>query len=220
MLSPCPPAAQRQIVSIVEQGLGVDLAHMKCQLATRKGMASVMKNHGWSRNQASGVVGFHHDDTVTVLDDSWWTFLHEAIHAAGVNADRISTVVAEGLTEAIAQSLCGKKGGCSSAEHRDTYPQETGWVKETLLPAVGMSALDLGRAIIRSKNPPVTVAELIASRRPVRNMRKLVGQLRPQNKTIPSFNIVARPPRHVGAVGVLYLVVGAVLWASSRRVTP
>ena len=74
----------------------------QCHVVDQSGMSKVMSRAGWNKKDTYGVVGFHLDDNVYVLKSADWTTLHELIHTAGVNADRINRVLAEGLTELIA----------------------------------------------------------------------------------------------------------------------
>jgi len=174
---------QDEFVTRIEGALNTRMGPVSCKIVNTKGMADVMSKAGWSRNEANGVVGFQVDKDVYVLDSAPWTVLHELIHRAGVNADRISRFVAEGLTEAIA---CELKQ--SPDEHKATYPTEVAWVKGTLLPRLNMSAVELGRVIVHSDNAPREVAELMIKAKPGSSVSTLMHQLRPQANNQPSFN--------------------------------
>ena len=174
---------QDEFVTRIEGALNTRMGPVSCKIVNTKGMADVMSKAGWSRNEANGVVGFQVDKDVYVLDSAPWTVLHELIHRAGVNADRISRFVAEGLTEAIA---CELKQ--SPDEHKATYPTEVAWVKGTLLPRLNMSAVELGRVIVHSDNAPREVAELMVKAKPGSSVSTLMHQLRPQANNQPSFN--------------------------------
>ena len=182
---------QKEFISRIQAALGVRMGPVSCNVVDSAGMSNVMKSSGWNASQTAGVVGFQIRDKVYVLDSAPWTVLHELIHRAGVNSDRLSRYVAEGLTEAIAQEL-----KTSPDEHRPTYPAESKWVQGTLLPALGMSATQLGSIIAKSKNPPRELAKLMAKAKPGTNVRKLARQLRPQNQEVPSFNrgVITRVP--------------------------
>jgi hypothetical protein len=68
--------------------------------------ALVAGSAGWGRNDANGVVGFQLGQDVYVLDGAPWTTLHELVHRAGINADRLNRFVAEGLTALLRHKLC------------------------------------------------------------------------------------------------------------------
>lgn len=204
---------QGEFVTRIEGALGVSMGQVSCKIVDRSGMADVMSQSGWSRNESAGVVGFQVKDEVYVLDSAPWTVLHELIHRAGVNSDRLSRFVAEGLTEAIAMELKS-----APDEHRPTYPAEVGWVRTSLLPRLGMTAVELGRKIAQSKNPPRTLAELMVRVKPTAEVAQLEYELRPQAPNQPSFNrqghvtrgeMVASDPSM--GLGVLFLVTGAAL---------
>ena len=112
----------------IQKALGVRMPPYTCHIVDQFGMSKVMGKAGWNKSQTNGVVGFHLDDKVWVLKDAPWTTLHELIHRAGVNADRINRHLAEGLTELIASEL--KTG---PDEHRPTYPKERAWVEGFLI---------------------------------------------------------------------------------------
>lgn len=154
-----------------------------CHIVDQKEMTKVMGKAGWNKSQTKGVVGFHLDENVYVLKRAPWTTLHELIHRAGVNADRINRFLAEGLTELIASDL--KKG---RDEHRPTYPQERRGV-EKMLKKLNMSATELGSIIAKSNNPPQDIAELFISKglskKPV---ALLASELEVQRKDAPSLN--------------------------------
>jgi hypothetical protein len=159
---------------------------------------------------------------VYVRQDAPWTVLHELIHRAGVNADRLNRYVAEGLTEAIALEL--KE---DPAEHRPTYPAETQWVQGVLLPKLGMRAVHLGSILAKSSDPARTLAELLAKRDPSIDRGALSRQLaaqRPERPDIGERGSVAgagsrayRPPPPpdsdgtVGVIAAILLVSGATL---------
>lgn len=174
---------QDEFVARIEGALNVRMGRVTCKIVDGDGMAEVMSKAGWSKNQARGVVGFQVDEEVYVLESAPWTVLHELVHRAGINADRMSRWVAEGLTEAIACEL--KR---SSDEHKATYPQEVKWVRETLLPRLGMSAVELGRRLANAPNPARVLAELMAAAKPGTDVSALEYQLRPQAGGKPSFN--------------------------------
>lgn len=187
---------QDEFVRRIEGALGVSVRPVACHIVNNDGMQSVMARAGWSKNDASGVVGFQVGRDVYVLDSAPWTVLHELVHRSGVNADRLNRFVAEGLTEAIAEEL-----RTSPDEHRPTYPEETGWVKGTLLPRLGMSAVQLGAIIAQSSDPPTTLADLMLRARPGSVSRsQLVGELRPQVHERPSYNRLGHVTR--GRAGV------------------
>lgn len=174
---------EKEFVKRIENALGVPMLDYTCHIVDQKEMTKVMGKAGWSKNQTRGVVGFHLDDNVYVLKRAPWTTLHELIHRAGVNADRINRFLAEGLTELIASDL--KKG---KDEHRPTYPQERRGV-EKMLKKLNMSASELGSLIAKSNNPPQDVAELFVakglSQKPV---AILASELESQRKDAPSLN--------------------------------
>jgi len=215
---------QDEFVRRIERALGVQMKDVSCKIVDRQGMADVMAKAGWSRNESSGVVGFQIEKQVYVLDSAPWTVLHELIHRAGVNSDRLSRFVAEGLTEAIALELRE-----SADEHQPTYPTEVAWVRQTLLPRLGMTAVALGRVIARSKNAPRALAELMVRVKPGADLSALEFELRPQNPVQPSFNKnqghvtrmnfeLNQPNNPVGfdgsfGFGLLLLVAGTVLTA-------
>jgi hypothetical protein len=174
---------QDEYVGRIERALGVSMRPVSCFIVNTEGMQGVMRRSGWSANDAVGVVGFQVGTNVYVLDSAPWTVLHELVHLSGVNADRINRFVAEGLTEAIAEEL-----RTGPDEHRPTYPQETSWVKGTLLPRLRMTAVELGRIIAQSSDPPSALADLMVRAKPGVDRAKLVGELRPQVHHQPSFN--------------------------------
>ena len=174
---------QAEFVTRIQRALGVSLQGVQCRTVNTQGMTQVMQRAGWSANGTQGVVGFQFKNDVYVLDSTPWTVLHELIHRAGVNADRLSRFVAEGLTEAIAVEL--KR---SPDEHRATYPQETKWVREVLLPRLNLTAVELGRKVAKSNDPPRMLAALMVKARPSVSMATLERELQPQSKERPSFN--------------------------------
>ena len=171
----------------IQRALGADLTGTHCHVVDSDEMSSVMRRSGWSKNETNGVIGFQVGDNVYVLNSTPWTVLHEMIHKAGVNADRLNRYVAEGLTEAIAKQL--KR---SQDEHRPTYPQETAWVERTLLPKLGMTAIQLGQEIVKASDPPAALASMIAAKDPSVNESKLRRELQPQRPEQPSFNRIKR----------------------------
>jgi hypothetical protein len=174
---------QEEFIDRIEGALGVPLRPVTCSIVNEQGMANVMRRSGWSRNDATGVVGFQVGRQVYVLDSAPWTVLHELIHRSGVNADRLNRYVAEGLCEAIAEEL--RRG---ADEHRPTYPAETAWVKQVLLPRLGMTAVQLGRRVAQSKDPPRMLADLMVRAKPGADRARLIAELRPQVKDRPSYN--------------------------------
>lgn len=174
---------QDEFVKRIRGALGVTLQDVSCNIVNTAGMTQVMKRAGWSANETHGVVGFQFGKEVYVLDSTPWTVLHELIHRAGVNSDRLSRFVAEGLTEAIALEL--KRG---DDEHRPTYPKETTWVRTILLPRLNMTAVELGKQIAASSDPPRLLAGLMAQAKPGSMVASLERELQPQQAKQPSFN--------------------------------
>lgn len=168
-------------VDRIQRSLGVPMGDVSCKIVDQEGMAEVMQGSGWSKNDANGVVGFQVGKDVFVLESAPWTVLHELIHRSGVNSDRLSRFVAEGLTEAIAAEL-----KASPDEHRPTYPAEVRWIKEKLLPALGMTAVQLGRVIVHSQDPPKDLANLMAKARPGLSADQVEQDLQPQRAEPPS----------------------------------
>jgi len=217
---------QDEFVDRIERALGVQMGDVSCKIVDTNGMAEVMSRAGWSKNEANGVVGFQIEKQVYVLDSAPWTVLHELVHRAGVNSDRLNRFVAEGLTEAIAAEL--KE---SDDEHRATYPAEVAWVRGTLLPRLQMSAVELGRVVAQAQKAPRALAELMVKVSPGADVSMLEYELRPQAPNQPSFNkrghltrsgspvgSAAAAPASVGQdrspqVGVLLIVAGAALAA-------
>jgi hypothetical protein len=210
---------QDEFIARIQRTLGSNLDGTSCYVVDQSGMAGVMAKAGWSRNQSAGVVGFQLGKNVYVLDSAPWTVLHELIHRAGVNSDRLSRFVAEGLTEAIAIEI--KKG---ADEHKPTYPTETRWVRTKLLPRLNMTAVQLGRILIDSSNPPRTLADLMLKVDPKLDRSTLENQLQPQRSEQPSFNLrghVTRgqtplgPDRTTEGVAVVFLTAGLALSISA-----
>jgi hypothetical protein len=202
----------------IEQTLGVRLPKTECHIVSSQGMKKVMGKHGWSKNQSEGVVGFHVQNNVYVLRSAPWTTLHELIHQAGINADRINRWLAEGLTEAIARQL-----KTSPDEHRPTYPKETKWVQE-LLGRLQMSPVQLGRLIAQSNDPVYAVADLlIAKGVTTRSRAQLVADLRPQKPNAPSLNItgkitrIAQSSTREAGAGIIMILGGLLLLLTSSR---
>ena len=191
MISKCHK--QDEFIARIQKNLGVNLQGTSCHIVNEDGMANVMAKAGWSRNQTTGVVGFQLGNNVYVLDSAPWTVLHELVHRSGVNSDRLSRFVAEGLTEAIAMEL--KQ---SADEHKPTYPMETEWVRTKLLPRLNMTAIELGRVIAKSTNPPRDLAALMVKADPSKQMAVLERELQPQKSEQPSFNRAG----HVTRLGV------------------
>lgn len=168
----------------IEKALGVKLKKFTCHVVDQQGMTKVMRRSGWSKNETQGVVGFHVNKNIYVLNSAPWTTLHELIHQAGINADRLNRFLAEGLTEVLAAEL--KQG---SDEHKATYPQERTWVKNKLLPNLGMSAIELGRFIAKSPEPHRDLAELFIKKGITnKSLSDIVESLRPQVNGQPSLN--------------------------------
>jgi len=211
---------QPVFVARIQRALGVTLGSVQCNIVNIQGMSQAMRRAGWSANETQGVVGFQYGEQIYVLDDAPWTVLHELIHRAGVNADRLNRYVAEGLTEAIAVEL--KE---SPDEHRPTYPTESAWVRERLLPRLGLSAVQLGALLAKASDPPAALADLMLKARPDLDRAKLVRELAAQQPKQPSFNrkgcvtrsraqgSAASGPVRDGAGGIagVLLVAGAVL---------
>jgi len=185
-----PCYKQHILVPRVQSALGVQLGEVACHVVSDQGMKNVMQKAGWRQAESRNVVGFQVNQKVYVLDGADWTTLHELVHRAGVNADRISRFVAEGLTEAIASDLAKGRD-----EHRPTYPKETTWVRNVLLPKLGMSAVQLGGLLARSADPPRTLADLLVARNPALDRAALVRQLAPQGGEQPSLNRMGKATR-------------------------
>lgn len=211
-----PCYKQTEFAARIKSALGVDLGEVSCHIVNEEGMAGAMGKAGWSRNDAGGVVGFQLGKDVFVLEGAHWTTLHELIHRSGINADRLNRFVAEGLTEAIAEALKS-----SPDEHRPTYPREVAWIKGTLLPALQMDAVALGRILVKSTNPPATLAALMAKAKPGTDEASLRRQLSPQQPDVPSFNrsrvmaitrpFPAPPERSTVGLGLVLVTAGAAL---------
>jgi hypothetical protein len=187
---------QAEFVQRIENALGVKLGKVTCHIVNTQAMTKVMGRAGWSANEANGVVGFQYGTDVYVLDTAPWTVLHELIHRAGVNADRMNRYVAEGLTEAIAVEI--KK---SPDEHRHTYPTESAWVRDRLLPRLGLTAVELGSVLAKSKDAPGALADLMMKARPDLNRSTLVRELQPQKPNQPSFNVHRGCATRAGSLG-------------------
>ena len=198
---------QDVFVDRIQRALGVKIGTVRCHLVQPSAMGNIMSQHGWNRDDARGVVGFQVKDDIYVLTTTPWTVLHELVHKAGINADRLSRYVAEGLTEAIAGDLRQ-----SADEHPPTYPEETRWVKETLLPVLGLTPIQLGQVLAKSDDPPRKLAEMIVAKRPDLDRSRLVDELRPQRTGRPSFNRTSSGTTGwaVG-VGAAFLTAGALL---------
>jgi len=183
----------------IENALGVKMKNFTCHVVDQQGMTKVMRRSGWNKSETQGVVGFHVNKNIYVLNSAPWTTLHELIHQAGINADRLNRFLAEGLTEVLASEL--KEG---KDEHKPTYPQERSWVKNELLPKLGMSAIELGRFIAKSPEPHRDVAELFIKKGITKkSLSDVVESLRPQVHNKPSLNrigsanmTVTRMPRY------------------------
>ena len=162
------------------------MKNFTCHVVDQQGMTKVMRRSGWSKNETQGVVGFHVNKNIYVLNSAPWTTLHELIHQAGINADRLNRFLAEGLTEVLASEL--KEG---KDEHKATYPQERSWVKNQLLPNLKMSAVELGRFIAKSPEPHRDLAELFIKKGITKkSLSEVVESLRPQVNDKPSLNRV------------------------------
>ena len=198
---------QDVFVDRIQRALGVKIGTVRCHLVQPSAMGNIMSQHGWNKDDARGVVGFQVKDDIYVLTTTPWTVLHELVHKAGINADRISRYVAEGLTEAIAADLRQ-----SADEHQPTYPEETRWVKETLLPVLGLTPIQLGQVLAKSDDPPRKLAEMIVAKRSDLDRSRLVDELRPQRTGRPSFNRTSSGTTGwaVG-VGAAFLTAGALL---------
>ena len=199
---------QDVFVDRIQRALGVKIGTVRCHLVQPSAMGDIMSKHGWNKDDARGVVGFQVKDDIYVLTTTPWTVLHELVHKAGINADRLSRYVAEGLTEAIASDLRQ-----SADEHQPTYPEETRWVRETLLPVLGLTPIQLGQVLAKADDPPRKLAEMIVAKRPDLNRSALVDELRPQRTGRPSFNRSAPSATSGWAVGVgaAFLTAGALL---------
>ena len=199
---------QDVFVDRIQRALGVKIGTVRCHLVQPSAMGAIMSKHGWNKDDARGVVGFQVKDDIYVLTTTPWTVLHELVHKAGINADRLSRYVAEGLTEAIASDLRQ-----SADEHQPTYPEETRWVRETLLPVLGLTPIQLGQVLAKSDDPPRKLAEMLVAKRPDLNRSALVDELRPQRTGRPSLN--RTPPSAASGwavgVGAAFLTAGALL---------
>jgi hypothetical protein len=198
---------QDVFVDRIQRALGVKIGTVRCHLVQPSAMGDIMSKHGWNKDDARGVVGFQVKDDIYVLTTTPWTVLHELVHKAGINADRLSRYVAEGLTEAISSDLRQ-----SADEHQPTYPEETRWVRETLLPLLGLTPIQLGQVLAKSDDPPRKLAEMIVAKRPDLSRSALVDELRPQRTGRPSLN---RTPSATSGwavgVGAAFLTAGALL---------
>jgi hypothetical protein len=205
---------QDLFVDRIQRALKVQIGTVRCHLVEPSVMGQIMVKHGWNKDDARGVVGFQVKDDIYVLTSTPWTVLHELVHKAGINADRMSRYIAEGLTEAIAADLRQ-----SPDEHQPTYPEETRWVRETLLPILGMTPIQLGQVLAKAHDAPRALADLLLKKRPNLDRTALLDQLRPQYANRPSLNRVAAPPpeRSGWAVGVgtAFLTAGALLLFAS-----
>jgi hypothetical protein len=205
---------QDLFVDRIQRALKVQIGTVRCHLVEPSMMGSIMQKHGWNKDDARGVVGFQVKDDIYVLTSTPWTVLHELVHKAGINADRMSRYIAEGLTEAIAADLRQ-----SADEHQPTYPEETRWVKETLLPILGMTPIQLGQVLAKAEDPPRKLADMLVQKRPSLDRAALLDQLRPQYASRPSLNRTAEPPDRSGwtvGVGTAFLTAGALLLLSSQ----
>jgi hypothetical protein len=206
-----PPgkACHKQAIFVdrIQKALGVSLGETRCYIVETSEMGRVMGKHGWNQDDSRGVVGFQVGNDIYVLRQASWSVLHELVHKAGINADRLSRYVAEGLTEAISADLRQ-----SADEHQPTYPEETRWVRETLLPLLGLTPIQLGQVLAKSDDPPRKLAEMIVAKRPDLSRSALVDELRPQRTGRPSFN---RTPSATSGwavgVGAAFLTAGALL---------
>ena len=213
---------EAQFVPRIEKALGVKMKNFTCHVVDQSGMTNVMRRSGWNKDDTLGVVGFHVSENIYVLDSAPWTTLHELIHQSGINADRINRFLAEGLTEVLATQL--KKG---SDEHKATYPQERKWVKDTLLPKLNMSAIELGKFICHSKEPHRDLAKLFIKKGITKKpLSQVVETLRAQVHDKPSLNrigscngVPTRIPRYK-KIKMAYVLapIGAVLgvWLASH----
>jgi len=175
---------EKEFIPRIEKALLTQMPPYTCHVVDQSGMSQVMGKAGWNKSDTNGVVGFHLDENVYVLKSAAWTTLHELIHRAGVNADRINRVLAEGLTELIAGEL--KKG---KDEHRATYPKERRWVTK-FLKKLKMTPIELGQVIVHASNPPIAVAELISQRGMSKeSIPNIARSFVAQGKNEPSFNI-------------------------------
>jgi hypothetical protein len=174
----------------IKKALGVEVGEVSCHIVDEAGMQTAMSKAGWAKNEMDGVVGFQIHKNIYVRDDSTWTTLHELIHRAGINADRMNRFVAEGLVEAVAEKL-----RTASDEHHPTYPEETSWVKGVLLPKLKMNALELGSALAKAQDPPRFLAELLVRVDPKLDKSKLIDELKPQRPNKPSIGGDWRGPQ-------------------------
>ena len=206
---------QDLFVDRIQRALKVQIGTVRCHLVEPSMMGTIMAKHGWNKDDARGVVGFQVKDDIYVLTSTPWTVLHELVHKAGINADRMSRYIAEGLTEAIAADLRQ-----SSDEHQPTYPEETRWVRETLLPLLGMTPIQLGQVLAKADDPPRKLADMLVEKRPSLDRTALLDQLRPQYASRPSLNRTADRPAQSGwavGVGTAFLTAGALLLFSSSQ---
>lgn len=199
---------QDLFVDRIQRALGVRIGTVRCHLVEPSAMGSIMAKNGWNQDDAKNVVGFQVKDDIYVLTTTPWTVLHELVHKAGINADRLSRYVAEGLTEAIAADLRQ-----SEDEHRPTYPEETQWVRGTLLPLLGMTSIQLGQVVAKASDAPRALADLIVQKRPDLDRSTLVDELRPQRTGRPSLNRVSGSSSSGWAMGVgaAFVTAGALL---------
>lgn len=165
----------------IKQALGVSVDDAVCYIVDETGMQEAMSSAGWARNEMDGVVGFQVNKNIYVRDDSKWTTLHELVHRAGINADRLNRYVAEGLTEAVAEKL-----RTTPDEHRPTYPEETAWVKQVLLPKLKMTEIQLASALVKVQEPHKLLAQMIQVASPKVDLAKLTDELKPQRPMAPN----------------------------------
>ena len=174
---------EKELVERIEGSLGVSVRPVQCHIVDERGMSEVLGKAGWGRNLSETVIGFQIGSSVYVLESAPWTVLHELIHRSGINADRMNRYVAEGLTEAIAIEL--KR---APDEHQPTYPEETAWIQQKLLPRLGLTAVGLGRQLVASDDPVRLLADLIVAKDPGLDRDELVDELRPQRPGAPKIN--------------------------------
>lgn len=167
----------------IQNALDVDMPPYTCNIVNQDEMTRVMGKVGWNVSETKGVVGFHIDDQVYILKGEDWTTLHELIHRAGINSDRINMCLAEGLTELIASEL-----KISADEYQPTYPSEQRWVKE-ILKRLQMTPIELGKIIVHSASPPITIADLFIAKGITRKPRhNVIAFLQPQVSNVSNMN--------------------------------
>ena len=125
--------------------LGVDRSGGHCELVPQRKLQRITRRHNWK--STPGIVGFHTpDDKIYVDENNEWSVAHELGHRYHLTDDHIGRWFCEGLAEITAKEAAKNTG----EPHKDTYTYEVSLIERYIVPATGMSGLELAALVAQS----------------------------------------------------------------------